>query len=209
MTHLIVAGTDTGIGKTVFSAGLVGALNGTYWKPVQSGIEGETDSQIVQRLSGRPALPEGYIFDLPASPHLSAEAEGATIDPSTLTLPDCDGPVVIEGAGGLMVPLNRESLYLDLFARWQVPVVLCARTQLGTINHTLMSLQALRQAGCQPVGVAFIGEAEPDVEQTIVDFGQVTRLGRLPALPSLTPDTLRQAFKDTIDMHPIHEALAR
>jgi dethiobiotin synthetase len=108
-----------------------------------------------------------------------------------------------------MVPLNRESLYLDLFARWQVPVVLCARTQLGTINHTLMSLLALRQAGCQPVGVAFIGEAEPDVEQTIVDFGQITRLGRLPALPSLTPDTLRKAFKDTIDMQPIHEALAR
>lgn len=207
MTHLIVAGTDTGIGKTVFSAGLVGALNGTYWKPVQSGIEGETDSQIVQRLSGRPALPEGYIFDLPASPHLSAEAEGASIDPATLTLPNSDGPVVIEGAGGLMVPLNRESLYLDLFARWQAPVILCARTQLGTINHTLMSLQALRHAGCQPVGVAFIGEPEPDVEQTIVDFGQVTRLGRLPPLPSLTSDTLRQAFKDSIDMHPIREAL--
>jgi dethiobiotin synthetase len=209
MTHLIVAGTDTGIGKTVFSAGLVGALNGIYWKPVQSGIEGETDSQIVQRLSRRPALPEGYVFDLPASPHLSAEAEGATIDPAALTLPDSDGPVVIEGAGGLMVPLNRESLYLDLFARWQAPVILCARTQLGTINHTLMSLQALRHAGCQTLGVAFIGQAEPEVEQTIVDFGQVTRLGRLPPLPSLTPETLRQAFDNSIDMHPIHEVLAR
>jgi dethiobiotin synthetase len=117
--------------------------------------------------------------------------------------------VVIEGAGGLMVPLNRESLYLDLFARWQAPVILCARTQLGTINHTLMSLQALRHAGCQTLGVAFIGQAEPEVEQTIVDFGQVTRLGRLPPLPSLTPETLRQAFDNSIDMHPIHEVLAR
>jgi dethiobiotin synthetase len=121
MSALIVTGTDTGIGKTVFSAGLVQALGAVYWKPVQSGLEEETDSQIVARLSGRPALPEGYIFDLPASPHLSAEAEGAEIDPGTLNLPMTDEVLVAEGAGGLMVPLNRDTLYLDLFARWRAP----------------------------------------------------------------------------------------
>ena len=208
MSAIIVTGTDTGIGKTIFSAGLVQALGATYWKPVQSGLEEETDSQIVSRLSGHPALKEGYIFDLPASPHLSAEAEGAEIDPDTLALPETDGVLVAEGAGGVMVPLNRKALYLDLFAGWGAPVILCARTQLGTINHTLLSLQALKIAGCDVVGVAFIGDPEPEVEQTIVDFGGVPRLGRLPMLDDLTSDTLQSAFADAIDMTPIHEALA-
>ena len=207
MSAIIVTGTDTGIGKTIFSAGLVQALEATYWKPVQSGLEEETDSQIVSRLSGRPALKEGYIFQLPASPHLSAEAEGAEIDPDTLALPETDGVLVAEGAGGLMVPLNRKALYLDLFASWGAPVILCARTQLGTINHTLLSLQALKIAGCDVVGVAFIGDSEPEVEQTIVDFGGVPRLGRLPVLEDLTSETLQSAFAGAIDIKLIREAL--
>lgn len=118
MTSIIVTGTDTGIGKTVFSAGLTAALGATYWKPVQSGLEEETDTEIVARLSGRPVLPEAYRLQIPASPHLSAEAEGAEID-TLLDIPEVDGPLVVEGAGGLMVPLNRQVTYLDVFARWQ------------------------------------------------------------------------------------------
>ncbi|WP_293574349.1 dethiobiotin synthase [Phaeobacter sp.] len=209
MSHLIVTGTDTGIGKTIFSAGLVQALSATYWKPVQSGLEDETDSQIVARLSGRPVLPEGYLLELPASPHLSAEAENTVIDPDTLTLPQAEGPLVVEGAGGLMVPLNRDMLYLDLFARWGAPVVLCARTQLGTINHTLLSLKALRDAGCAVVGVAFIGAPEPAVEETICDFANVPYLGRLPVIADLTSATLAAAFATAIDLAPIKAALAQ
>jgi dethiobiotin synthetase len=225
---LIVTGTDTGIGKTIFSAGLVQALVATYWKPVQSGLEDETDSQIVSRLSGRPALPEGYLLQLPASPHLSAEAEGAEIDTGTLQLPDTDGVLVAEGAGGLMVPLNRRELYLDLIARWGAPVILCARTQLGTINHTLLSLKALRDAGCEVVGVAFIGNPEPEVEETICQFGKAAHLGRLPfvealrSAPGLGSDAggpgaartdecsaaLAQAFAENIHLDLIREALA-
>lgn len=225
---LIVTGTDTGIGKTIFSAGLVQALEATYWKPVQSGLEDETDSQIVSRLSGRPALPEGYLLQLPASPHLSAEAEGAEIDTGTLQLPNTDGVLVAEGAGGLMVPLNRRELYLDLIARWDAPVILCARTQLGTINHTLLSLKALRDAGCEVVGVAFIGNPEPEVEETICQFGKAAHLGRLPfvealrSAPGLGSDAggpgaartdecsaaLAQAFAENIHLDLIREALA-
>lgn len=207
MNRLIVTGTDTGIGKTIFSAGLVQALGATYWKPVQSGLEEETDSQIVTRLSARPALPEGYLLQLPASPHLSAEAEGVEIDTSTLTLPQVEGVLVAEGAGGVMVPLNRRELYLDLFARWEAPVILCARTQLGTINHTLLSLNALRDVGCDVVGVAFIGDAEPQVEETICQFGEVAHLGRLPVLGELTSDTLDVAFQASIRLDLIREAL--
>ncbi len=206
MTTVIVTGTDTGVGKTVFSAGLTAALGARYWKPVQSGLEEETDSQIVARLSGQSVLPEAYLLNLPASPHLSAEAEGVEIDLDRLTLPQTDGPLVVEGAGGVMVPLTRQAYYLDLFARWQAPVILVARTALGTINHTTLSLMALRGAGCPVVGAAFIGDPEPAVEQTIIQMSQVPHLGRLGRIDDLTPDTLRHAF-EAIDMDTIRGAL--
>lgn len=206
MTAVIVTGTDTGVGKTVFSAGLTAALGAQYWKPVQSGLEDETDSQIVARLSGQPVLPEAYLLNLPASPHLSAEAEGVEIDLDRLTLPQTDGPLVVEGAGGVMVPLTRQAYYLDLFARWQAPVILVARTALGTINHTTLSLMALRGAGCPVVGVVFIGDPEPAVEQTIIQMSQVPHLGRLGRIENLTPDTLLHAF-EAIDMDTIRGAL--
>lgn len=207
MTAVVVTGTDTGIGKTVFSAALVQALQASYWKPVQSGLEEETDSQIVARLSGCSPLSEGYLLQLPASPHLSAEAEGVEIDPARLPLPQVAGPLVVEGAGGLMVPLNRETLYLDLFAEWGAPVILCARTQLGTINHTLLSLKALRDAGCSVIGIAFIGAPEPEVEDTIVQFGQVAHLGRLPMIDALDRAALAAAFGQNIKLDLIREAL--
>lgn len=207
MPRVVVAGTDTDIGKTVFAAGLTQALGAEYLKPVQSGLEGETDSQTVARLTGRPTLPELVRLKKPASPHLAAEAEGFTIDPGAITLPNTAAPMVIEGAGGLLVPLNREILYLDLISAWQYPVVLCARTQLGTINHSLLSLRALKAAGCRVVGIAFIGDAEPDVEETIIQFGETRHLGRLPRLDPLTPETLAAAFED-IDVESIRKAMA-
>lgn len=206
MTAVIVTGTDTGVGKTVFSAGLTAALGAQYWKPVQSGLEDETDSQIVARLSGQSVLPEAYLLNLPASPHLSAEAEGVEIDLDRLILPQTDGPLVVEGAGGVMVPLTRQAYYLDLFARWQAPVILVARTALGTINHTTLSLMALRGADCPVVGVVFIGDPEPAVEQTIIQMSQVPHLGRLGRIENLTPDTLLHAF-EAIDMDTIRGAL--
>ncbi|MEM1006636.1 MAG: dethiobiotin synthase, partial [Pseudomonadota bacterium] len=179
MSALIVTGTDTGVGKTIFSAGLTQALGARYWKPVQSGLDDVTDTETVRVLSGADILPEVYRLRKPASPHLSAEEMGIEIRLQQLTLPDTAGPLIIEGAGGVMVPLNRQLVMLDLFAHWQAPVVVVARTALGTINHTLLSLRALREAGCPVIGVAFVGDAEPDVEQTIAEMGQVRHLGRL------------------------------
>lgn len=207
MNKIIITGTDTDIGKTVFAAGLTQALGATYFKPVQSGLEEQTDSERVARLSGQPALTEAVRLKLPASPHLSAEAEGVEIDADALTLPSVEGPLVVEGAGGLLVPLNRKTLYLDVIARWDAPVVLCARTQLGTINHSLLSLRALNDAGCRVVGVAFIGDAEPEVEETIIQFGDTRHLGRLPRLDPLSSETLKAAF-DEIDLTTIREAMS-
>ena len=194
MNTLIVTGTDTGVGKTVFAAGLTAALGATYWKPVQSGLEDATDTDTVRQLTGAEVLPEAYRLHRPASPHLSAEDEGVEIDLARLVLPQVTGPLVVEGAGGIMVPLNRKHVFLDLFAYWQAPVVLVARTALGTINHTALSLMALRNAGCTVVGVSFIGDAEPDVEQTIADMFDVRHLGRLPYIQDLSGKTLSSAF---------------
>lgn len=193
MTAFVVTGTDTGIGKTVFSAGLTARLGATYWKPVQSGLEERTDSETVALLSGQPVLPEAFRLKLPASPHIAAAAEGVTIDDRALTLPSAR-PLVIEGAGGLMVPLNDSATFLDVFARWQLPVILCARTALGTINHSLLSIAALRAAGAPLHGVVFIGPEALEVEQTICRMGATRRLGRLPILQSLKPGSLRAAF---------------
>jgi dethiobiotin synthetase len=195
--RIIVTGTDTGIGKTVFAAGLTRLLDGCYWKPVQAGLDGESDSAAVRRLYGLPAdrvLPEAWMLTTPASPHLAAERDGVMIDPAQLSPPAATRPLVIEGAGGLMVPLTRKVLLIDVFAAWGAPVVLCARTALGTLNHTLLSLEALRRRGISVAGVALIGEPHPDNERTLAEFGGVPILGRLPRLDPLTPQTLGRAF---------------
>ncbi|MGF7149193.1 dethiobiotin synthetase [Sphingomonas zeicaulis] len=198
-TRFVVTGTDTGIGKTLFSAALCGAIGATYWKPVQSGLEEETDSEAVARLAGVPVLPEAWRLALPASPHLSAEREGVTIDVDALVPPVTDAPLVIEGAGGALVPLTREMLYADLFARWAIPVIVCARTGLGTINHSLLTIEALKTRGVPIHGIAFIGEAVEDSEAIIPALSYVRRLGRLDRLANVTPDTLTVAFARGFD----------
>ena len=195
---IIVTGTDTNIGKTVFAAGLVGLLNADYWKPVQAGLDGDTDSDIVRHLAGPQEArihPESWRLQMPASPHYAAECQGETLDPDVLVLPETGGrALIVEGAGGLMVPFNRTTLQIDIFRRWRASVVLCARTTLGTINHSLLSIEALRQREMTILGIAFIGDAHPDNERTICEIGGVRHLGRLPWLSPLSANTLRSAF---------------
>lgn len=197
---IIVTGTDTGIGKTVFAAALADALDACYWKPVQAGIEEDgTDADRVAHLIDLPCervLPETYCLTTPCSPHLAAEIDGVSIDPARLALPMVQGTLVVEGAGGVLVPISRRETYADQFARWNAPVVLVARTALGTINHSLLSIEALRARGVKVLGVAFVGEPNEDSEATICQMGDVRRLGRLPHLDPLTPETLRAAFAD-------------
>ena len=204
----IVTGTDTGIGKTVFSAALAGALRGYYWKPIQAGLEGDTDSDVVRRLSGlapERILPEAYRLKLPASPHIAAAREGLEIKPARLPLPWGARPLVIEGAGGLLVPLSVNRLQIDQFASWGLPVILCARTDLGTINHTLLSLEALAKRQIRLHGIAFIGDAAEEAESTIVSFGFVRRLGRLPLVEPLDKAHLAAAFRANFDLSAFHD----
>lgn len=194
---VIVTGTDTGIGKTTFAAALAGALEATYWKPIQCGLEGGSDTERIRALSGLTSdsiQPEAYRLAMAASPHRAAEAEGTEISLAHLKLPKVEGPLVVEGAGGLMVPVNRQTLLIDVFASWRLPVVLVARTALGTINHSLLSIEALNGRNIPILGIAFVGEEIADTERTISEMGNVRVLGRLPLLDSLTPARLAEAF---------------
>lgn len=203
MTRFVVTGTNTDIGKTVFAAALTQALDGCYWKPVQAGLDDGTDAQRVATLTGLSPdriLPEVWRLKTPASPHRAADLEGVRIDAEALTPPLCDRPLVIEGAGGALVPLNHDVLFAEVFARWGLPTIVCASTALGTINHSLLTLEALRSRGVPVLGIAFIGAANDSSEAAIVRFGRVKRLGRLPWLDNLTPDTLRAAFAAGFDV---------
>jgi dethiobiotin synthetase len=194
--RLVVAGTDTNVGKTIFSAALAGALGAYYWKPIQSGLDGETDSQTVARLSGLPlekVLPEAYRLRTPASPHLAAEIDDVTIEPERLVPPPL-APLVVETAGGLMTPLTRTTPTIDLLARWGLPVVLCARTTLGTINHSLLSIEALRSRNIAILGLVFVGDENDNTQRTIAQMSGVRALGRQPIVSPLTAETLRAAF---------------
>jgi len=198
MTRFVVTGTDTGIGKTIFSAALAQATGASYWKPIQAGLEEETDSEIVARLAGVPIHPEAHRLITPASPHYAAEVDVVTID--TETLPPPPGDLIIEGAGGALVPVTRTILYADLFAKWQIPVIVCARTMLGTINHSLLTIEALQSRGIPIHGLAFLGDPVPDSEATIAEISGVRRLGRLPVIAPLTSENLAAAFSANFDI---------
>ncbi|WP_313806446.1 dethiobiotin synthase [Sphingobium sp.] len=203
MSAFIVTGTDTDIGKTVFAAGLAGAMGAHYWKPVQAGVDPVGDKERVAALSGLPPshiLPEAYRLTTPASPHLAARIDGVEISLDRLALPKVDGPLVVEGAGGLMVPVSETLLMIDLFAYWDAPVILCARTGLGTINHSLLSIEALRARRIAIAGIAFIGEPHEENERIIPMLGKVPCLGRLPILDPLDAETLRAAFDGAITL---------
>ncbi len=201
MRGLVVTGTDTGIGKTVVAAGLVAALGGRYWKPVQAGLAESTDSETVAALApGALIHAEAYRLTTPCSPHHAAALDGVTIDPARLALPEGAAPLVVEGAGGVLVPLREDLLFADVMAGWGLPVVLVARTSLGTINHTLLSIEALRARGVTLAGVAFVGDANTESERVICAISGVTRLGRLPWLAPLNATGLLGAMADHFDL---------
>lgn len=205
---VIVTGTDTGVGKTVFAAGLAAALGAYYWKPVQAGIEPEGDKETAQQL-GVPAariLPEAYRLTTPASPHLAARIDGVNFGLDRLALPAVAGPLVVEGAGGVLVPLSETLLMADLFAHWRLPVILCARTGLGTINHSLLSVEALKARAVPVLGIAFVGDAHEENERIVPKLAGVPSLGRLGIVEPLTAEGLAEGMR-SIDLGLVRAAL--
>lgn len=170
--RLIVAGTDTNVGKTIVSSLLVAKLNAHYWKPIQCGeLDTGGDSATIKKLIGieeNRIIPEAYRLKMAASPNQAAEAEGITIEDKNLILPSHDGPLVVELAGGLMVPLRDNWLQIDQIKIWNLPVVLVARSGLGTLNHTLLSLEAMEKRNIQVTTLILNGEKHEGNYKTLL-----------------------------------------
>ncbi len=195
---LFVTGTDTDIGKTIVSSILVKGLNAGYWKPVQAGINPQTDTEYVQQLTGLNNTyfyPESYKLNTPMSPHASAEIDGVIIDSKNIKVPSfTQSHLIIEGAGGLIVPINESETIIDIIKMLDIPVLLVAKSGLGTLNHTLLSLMALRSYGIPIFGIVMNGEFHTSNEETIRSYGKVENIYQLPPLKNLNPAELLSAF---------------
>ena len=193
--QLFITGTDTGVGKSYVAALLAVGLAATYWKPVQSGAE--TDSVWLRKATGLPAerlLPETYLLHAPLSPHEAARREGVQIEMGRFALPEQER-LVVEGAGGVMVPLDDEYLMIDLMVNLNLPVLVVARSELGTINHTLLTLQELRRRGCRLLGVVVNGPPNEANCRAIAHYGQVPILAVIDRRVELSPVNVTAVFK--------------
>ena len=207
MNDLFVTGTDTEVGKTILSALLTAEFNAMYWKPIQTGYQGgqvETDRQTVIRcaeVNESDTLPEAYVFDPPVSPHLAASQAGMKIDLETIHKPRSEGlrPLVIEGAGGVLVPINDRKTMLDLMRQLAAPIVIATRTTLGTINHTLLTINAVRNAGLRLTGVVMIGDENKNNRDAIEHYGQVSVIGWIPHLTRIDRSSLLDVFANNFD----------
>ena len=189
-----VAGTDTNVGKTVVAAALVKHLNASYWKPVQTGADTDDDTDTVRRLTGIDSgkfLPNSMRFKAPLSPNQAAELERVSIAMRDIKVPEHRGRLVMEGAGGLLVPLNHHRTMLDLMRYYTAAVVLVARTGLGTLNHTFLSLHLLREMRLPIQGVVLVGDPHPMNTRDIQEIGKVRILAEIP-------------WMDPIDLDRIH-----
>ena len=194
-----MCGTDTEVGKTVVSAWLVQGLQASYWKPVQSGLDGGGDRERLRQLLNLPPerlLPEAYAFREPVSPHWAAELDDKAIDPTQLAIPEHHGSLVVETAGGLMVPLTRSWLQIDQLVEWQLPIVLVARSGLGTLNHTLLSLEALTSRNLMVLGLILNGPLHADNPGTLEEFGEMPVLAQLPPQSLLSAKVLEQLWHE-------------
>ncbi|GAA4089595.1 dethiobiotin synthase [Mucilaginibacter panaciglaebae] len=189
---LFITGIGTGIGKTIVSAILVESLKADYWKPIQSGDLDNSDTLSVQNLVSNTKSvfhAEAYRLTQPFSPHKSAALDGIEIDPSTIKIPKTDNTLIIEGAGGLMVPLNDSFLMIDLIGQLAAEVILVVKHYLGSINHTLLSLEALHRRNIPIKALIFNGEANESSEEVIKRFANCRTLS-IPDIQYITKENI-------------------
>ncbi len=192
--QFVITGIGTDVGKTVVSAIVAEALHASYWKPVQAGDLDNSDSIKVQRWTENVhILPEAFRLNQPMSPHAAAALEQIDISLEQLTLPEFDGNLIVEGAGGVMVPINSKGLvFADLFAHWKLPVIVVSRHYLGSINHTLLTVELLKNRGIEIEGIIFNGEENLATEDIIVSISGVKKLGRIPIAAEVNQEFVLQ-----------------
>lgn len=198
MNRIIVAGIGTGVGKTVVSAILMTLFQADYWKPIQCGDAEDLDSRVIERLiqsKKHRIFPSAYTFNGPLSPHHASRLENISIDTKTLIPPQTSRTLVIESVGGVLVPLTSTCVSLDVFKTWSCQWVVVSRHYLGSINHTLLTIEALKTRGISLNGVIFNGESNVDTEEAILQITQLPMLGRLSEEVHLSYHTIQEYAK--------------
>ncbi len=188
--QIFITGTDTNVGKTVISSWIALHSGFSYFKPIQTGLKECSDSYEVQKLSNAKIHPEIYTYQEPLSPHLAAKLENDTIDIEKIVLPEISN-LIIEGAGGVLVPINDTYLMVDLIKKLKVPVILVSRTTLGAINHALLSLEALRSRNIPVLGVIMSGEQNPQNSNAIGVYADISILAEFPKVEAVSMNTLK------------------
>lgn len=193
-TRVIVAGIGTDVGKTVISAILARALEGHYWKPVQCGLPSDRD--WIQEIAGVHCHPDAICLKTPCSPHLAARHENMRIEAKKLIPPSCEKPLVIEGTGGLLAPLNEKEVWFDAAVAWETKWVLVHRHYLGSLNHFLLTLDFLEKRNIPIEGVVFNGEGDLETEKMLLEKAKTRCLGRLSWQPQLTRQLLHKIAEE-------------
>ncbi len=193
-----ITGIGTDVGKTVVSAILSEALEATYWKPVQAGDLDFSDTLKIKAYCSDKVrfLQERFRLNTPASPHLAAKLDGIEIQLSDFELPQVKGNLLIEGAGGLLVPINEKGLlYIDLIQHFNLPVILVSRHYLGSINHTLLSLEALKNRNINVEIIVFVGDENPATESVILSHYQIQKVIRIPLAEEINTEFVSKQSK--------------
>jgi dethiobiotin synthetase len=191
--NIIVTGCGTGVGKTVTSAIITEALQAEYWKPIESGIDEESDTATISNLVPRPrSILPAYRFKAAYCPHHAARLENRTIHDEEIQRPLATSPLVIETAGGILVPCNKDKLLFDIFKKFEGVWVIVSHNYLGSINHTLLTLTFLQEQRRRIAGVVFNGPPNPDTEEAILHFSKVCCLGRILPERSITTATVQK-----------------
>ena len=191
--QFVICGTGTDVGKTLISSFFVRGLNSFYWKPIQSGIESETDSHAVARLARinkSKIINESYVFRMPVSPHWAAEIDQKVINFELLNLPKIEGALIVETAGGLMVPITRNYLQIDQIKKWDLPIILVCKSGLGTLNHTLLSIEALKKRNIKILGLVINGEKHLDNPKTLTEFSDLPIIAEFPFIQKVDSNNL-------------------
>jgi dethiobiotin synthetase len=196
-----LTGIGTDVGKTVVSAILCELLQATYWKPIQSGDLQNSDSKKIQEWLNNTIeiIPEAHLFSEALSPHVASKIDGVSINPAMLNLPKTTGNLIVEGAGGWLVPINEDGItFADLAEQWNIPIILVSRHYLGSINHTLLSIESIRSRNVNIHGIIYVGEPLPDTCEIIEKISGVKTLFSVPLFDKVDTDTIKLFVKELV-----------
>ena len=196
-----LTGIGTDVGKTVVSSILCELLHATYWKPIQSGDLQNSDSKKIQQWLNNTVeiIPEAHLFSEPLSPHVASKIDGVSINPAMLNLPKTAGNLIVEGAGGWLVPINESGItFADLAEQWNIPIILVSRHYLGSINHTLLSIESIQSRNVNIHGIIYVGEPLPDTCEIIEKITGVKTLFSVPLFDKVDTDTIKLFVKELV-----------